>query len=113
VLNRCLLLPKTLETQSGGRRIALISPEVTPYFSLHRLEITDRFMGNNAAEQFSVVVVLSGRGTLKWERGEIPLNQADELFIPACLDRLECHAHAGRLDLVQCFPPMSEREEVV
>jgi mannose-6-phosphate isomerase len=51
---------------------------------------------------FSVLVVVSGHGTLRYARGQLPVTSGDTLVVPYAAGRCEL---SGEVEAVRCHPP--------
>lgn len=90
-----------------GAEIELISYNDTPCFRMTSIEAESKTVMENS-KTFSNLVVIIGKGTLKWDDGEIDVAQGDELFLPVGVKNLVCsNATPGcKLLLVRCYPPV-------
>lgn len=105
ILNTLYLKPSIVEKQNGGTRTSIISSAQTDFFAMDKLEISE-FFHCKTKDYFTVGVVLSGKGKVVWEDGEMEIEQADELFLPAALKNIKWQNTGNTtLDIILCFPP--------
>lgn len=77
----CRVAPQ-VKAKGQNKMISLISYEKTPYFSMEKWELNEPYTAVSNGT-FCSVAVLSGSGKLLYKDGEISLNTAEELFVPA------------------------------
>jgi mannose-6-phosphate isomerase len=95
---------KVLVKAEGGTETLLLGSEQTPYFSITRLDVTKELKGRNTGT-FSIVIVLSGKGTIEYEGGKLYIRKGDEIFMPAGIKDITWTAEEGLLSTVVCYPP--------
>lgn len=105
IMEKWFIKPSMLRQEQGGKEIEIISPSYTPYFSMKRLEV-DECITTSSEGTFSVAVVVSGKGKVIWNGGEMDIGQSDEYFLPASLDGLKWMSQDGKkLEIILCYPP--------
>lgn len=108
ILERFYLKPEIIETQAGGTRSSIIPDRYSEYFTMEELNINEKFYMQKL-EGFAVGVVISGKGKLLYDGGELEIGQSDELFFPASLkDFVWAGASKENLKVVLCYPPKSK-----
>ena len=91
---------RVLET-AGGRIDSLIDERQTTLFSMRRIEVSGS-LALPEAEGMSILLVLSGEGTLRTALGEMAARQGEVLVARAdCPPITAC----GELSILQSFPP--------
>lgn len=93
--------PRRLLRQGDwGREAIVIGPDQTKYFSFTELELHGQIpLLRTGFPQ--VAIILDGTGLLHWEGGEMPLRQADEIFLPYDIPAAQV---SGEIRLVLCHP---------
>ena len=99
-LKRWKIPRKRVRQGDWGSESWVIGPDQTPYFSFTELTV------NGEAPLLptgfpQVAIVTGGNGQLLWEGGEMPVRQADELFIPYDAPGLRLR---GRAKMILCNP---------
>ncbi|OGO80279.1 MAG: hypothetical protein A2Y21_12235 [Clostridiales bacterium GWC2_40_7] len=105
VLGKWHITHQVVKDESGSKLSWIISPQYTTYFSIMGIETVKSFT-TPRAQTFSSVVVISGKGRLLWDGGELAINQSDELFLPVGIGDINWESCGGqKLVAVRCFPP--------
>lgn len=94
---------KIIKEGPDGTMVKLLDDKDDKYFSINTIG-TKGAIDLAKTGTFSIILVLAGRGKLIWEQGEIELNQADELFLPACLGNISINT-SRMIKLNQVYPP--------
>ena len=103
-LTKYSIKPKTIREGNWGAEKLMIGPDQTPYFSFTTLDA--KAPAEILTRGFAtVVIVLSGSGTIKWKGGEMQVKKADELFIPVSVEDLSVEPQKEGLSIVLCKPP--------
>ncbi|HEX2948080.1 MAG TPA: mannose-6-phosphate isomerase [Armatimonadota bacterium] len=101
-LTRCRRSATPVRIESGGQLDAVIGPETTPCFSIHRLHVTDSFTLRKFAPYY-LAVVTKGCGTITWSTGEsIDIQQGDVFFEPYSISEMEYCMKNDSLDIILC-----------
>lgn len=104
---RCRVAPAVTDRQPGGTRRDLTGPGASEFFSMAGIEVTGQFICD-AATTYSLLIVLSGTGTISWSGGSRRVNASSRLFLPfgmhGCTLTNACGPDAP-LRAVLCYPP--------
>ena len=105
ILDKFYLKPSVIERQEGGIVTSIISPQYSQYFTMRKLDVTGTLYSKKG-DSFGVAVITSGTGKLLWDKGEMDLEQADELFLPANLKDMIWRSYDHeKLEIIICYPP--------
>lgn len=108
ILKRWYKQPRTMRQVKGNREIMLLSSKDTPCFSMRRLEAAD-CLCTPKENVFTIAVVLSGRGKIRWDGGELPVAQSDGIFLPAGIGDLGWVKEGEDvLSAIRCYPPETD-----
>lgn len=89
-----------LREGNWGREYLLLGPDHTDYFSFTRADIAGS-AGVRMTGYPQVAIVMDGKGSLTFEGGEMPIQKADELFLPYHIPGLTMN---GDVSVVFCHP---------
>jgi len=117
LLEACKLQSTILSRREGWVETERIGYADTAYFRLTEWEVRPGHCTRDIASgsRFSVLIVLAGTGTIRWEQNgalsERAVGQGDQLFMPAALARYAfvCSGEDG-LRIAQCHPAAIEEE---
>lgn len=106
--NKMYLKPSIVDKQDGGNKTSIISYSLTDFFAMDKLEVKEYFT-TKKDDSFKVGVVLSGKGKIVWQDGEMEIGQADEIFLPAALNDLTWqNTGLTALEVILCSPPKAK-----
>lgn len=107
VLRRWNLKPDIMYETAEATEKMLVGPKNTPYFSMVETEVHTAIHIKNS-DVFSVVVIISGEGTMYWNGGFRAVSQGQQFFIPANIGEMSFKNAASTrpLRLIRCFPPL-------
>lgn len=90
----------------GGNEYVLIDHNDTDRFTMHVLEVHDEWSVDPTGG-FSIAIVISGSGKIICQGEEQTVSQADKLFLPAALDKLQWK-NTGKepMKVILCYPPV-------
>jgi mannose-6-phosphate isomerase len=74
--------PVALPSANGTKKSLLVA---CPYFASERWDLASQHHANSDPSRFQLLVILSGRGTLRWSGGTSPYQQGECWFVPANL----------------------------
>lgn len=100
--------PTVVRSDPGHREYRLIGPAGDPYFRASR-HVVGGTLTFESEPGFAIVIVTSGRGTIRGRNADEPITAGDAFAIPA---RAGAHAAIrshGQLELIVCRPPRPER----
>lgn len=104
----CILEGRLLRSGAGWEERELMGYQHTPLFRLVESALSPATSGAPYIldERYSILIVLSGEGTLEWSGRSIRLEQGDQFFLPASMQRYQL-ASSGHtaLKVVHCYPP--------
>lgn len=104
-LRRWKVEPKILRETENGKEVYLIGSDQTPFFGGVRYELTGEFAPMDTGT-FSINIVTDGEGKILYDGGEMEIQKADEIFLPAGVKNLRfVPAEGSRLEIVRCLPP--------
>ena len=97
-----VIKPRVLRREGGSVESQLLGYETTECFAGHRLEVKEH-LNDTTHGRYSILIVLSGEGTLVHNYGEIPLKPGIEIFIPASVGQHQFVSGSG-MSLFKCLP---------
>lgn len=98
--------PVILTQSEMGVEKALIRYEDTPHFSMNLIQVNTKVVLSRRAA-FSVAIILSGEGVLRYGDHAMSIQQGEQIFLPAGVEELVCENRGKEpLELVKCFPPI-------
>ena len=101
----CGIEPEVKYYPDGSSYELLVGPRDTSCFAMEKLEIQN-FLELNNTGSFSSLVTLEGSGKIEWETGELPLDTARQVFLPAALKSFTLrNCSLKPLRLIRCHPP--------
>ena len=93
--------PRTIgQSDSGTEEVLLENPQ-TNRVEVRRIRTTGAF-DLDLDGRFSILVVLSGRGTITADGTALPLEPWSRVFLPAAVGSATLR---GNLDVARCMPP--------
>ena len=104
---RYRVAPAVIDRQPGGIRKTLTATDASEIFSMVGVDVTGQFVCD-AVDTYSLVVMLSGEGTLSWSGGSLQLNVTSRLFLPFGMRGYTLTNACGPdkpLTAVLCYPP--------
>lgn len=106
VLESWVYMPRIIRQDSGGTVSALIDSRITRKFAVELIDVSTELIFENR-DSFSIIIVLSGMGTIDNGKGKLVIHQGEQLFLPFQMNSFSLH----RLDrnpfkLVRCWPPL-------
>ncbi|NMA65123.1 MAG: mannose-6-phosphate isomerase [Clostridiaceae bacterium] len=105
ILKHFYLKPSVIESQNGGTKSSIIPDRYSDFFTMEELNVNKKFYMKKY-EGFFIAVVISGQGRIKWDGGEMRIEQSDELFFPAALNDFTWESDDEKdLKVVLCYPP--------
>ena len=97
--------PRLLSENSEGSEKALIDYEDTDKFAMHLLEVKGSYSFDKPCG-YCAAIVISGKGTLCWEGGEINFRESESFFLPAGLKNLMFkNTNHELVKIIICYPP--------
>ncbi len=104
-MDRWKVKPEVLRSEDGGIEKILIGYRQTKCFRMNEIEVSGRYEWNTG-DEFSVLLVVSGEGTILWEEAEKVIKKSDQLFLPASLG-LVALQNKGKspMKVLRCLPP--------
>lgn len=104
-LQRWKLEPSLMSETEGGTLSALVSAKHTACFRMNKLDVRT-VVALPEEDTFTIAIVASGEGNLRWRGGEMRVKQADQFFIPASCGRLTwMNVGSEPLEILLCYPP--------
>lgn len=105
VLKRWGITPTIIRQEEGGQESSLINYDRTDKFAMNLMEVNSEMKLVNR-DSFSVLLVISGGGTLICEGEEIHIKQGNQIFLPYEVKSVVCRNEGEEpLKVIQCFPP--------
>lgn len=99
-LRRWKAVSKTIREGKWGREDLLLGPANTDYFSYTRAYISGTAEVRMTGYP-QVAIVMEGKGSLAFGGGQMPIQKADELFLPYHIPELSVN---GDVSIVFCHP---------
>ncbi len=99
--------PKPLVERNGSAEYVLIDESRTPCFRVNRVDVKGRY--EKRADSFYVGIVSKGRGAVRINGQDHPLEEGAKFFIPYQTDAVLCESETG-MEFIATFPPKSENE---
>lgn len=94
--------PQCFRQGGWGEESILIGPEQTSYFSFTRLTVRGKEAAPLRNTGFpQIAIVTKGEGRFVYGGGAMPLQQADEVFLPYAVPKLRAE---GELEIILCHP---------
>ncbi len=105
ILEKWYLKAHLIHEESGGKQFSVIPPERCAYFSMERLEIQGHYTTSGRGD-FAIALILSGSGSMKWKQGNMPVEQACEIFLPASVEEITWENRGiAPMVVILCHPP--------
>lgn len=105
IKKRCRINPKKICRTDDVYEEELISQDVTPYFSVNRINIKDRWQ-NKPAGSYSINIISKGKGIIKYDNQEREINYGNRFFVPQCSEGFEMITQNNSLQVIRCLPPL-------
>ncbi len=104
-VSRHTLAPRTLAEDPHGTEELLIGPQHTPCFGVSRLSVREAVPDRDRGRCY-VGIVTAGRGRLRGDGIDLPLQAGGTFFVPALSRHASFEAAEGAsLEVIKCFPP--------
>lgn len=107
IRKQCQIPPQEIRYENGSTCSLLVGPERTECFSMEKAEIKGKLVFQSPGS-FTILIVLSGKGILRWEKGEETLLSGDQFFIPAAAGAFQIENEQETCIVVRCYPPQTE-----
>lgn len=95
-----------LKSHCSSSEQCLISYDDTKCFAMDKI-IVNKNCKIRDTDNFSVLLVLKGKGTLMWNDDEMVIEKGDKIFIPSYVKDIECVSD-DNMELIRCFPPLDQ-----
>lgn len=98
--------PEETRYKNGSKYALLIGPRQTECFSMEKAEIHGKLLFFNPGS-FTILIVISGDGILRWESGAETIRSGDQFFVPASAGTFEIENQQETCTVVRCYPPQT------
>jgi mannose-6-phosphate isomerase len=106
VLKRWAINPTIIRQEDGGKESSLITYDRTDKFAMNLIEVNSEIKIEDK-DSFSVLLVVSGDGALRYENEEICIKQGNQIFLPINVKSVVCiNKGEEPLKVIRCFPPL-------
>ncbi|RAU99816.1 mannose-6-phosphate isomerase [Paenibacillus sp. YN15] len=96
---------RSVVSAGGSREYELIGEKDTDRFLMNVLEVSGSYVKKHK-DCFHIAIVVQGSGELRWADQFIPVQQADQFFMPAGVTEATWVSQGeAELQVVLCFPP--------
>lgn len=83
----------------------LVGPKDTACFAMERVEVREP-LSFAQGESFSYLVILEGKGTLRYSGGSLDVAQTQQIFLPHAMGGFSlCPDGKDPLTVIRCYPP--------
>lgn len=90
--------------QWGSKKMAISLLAACRYFATERWDLGERFTARPKTDAFNLLVILSGRGMMQWEKEKAHFRQGECWFMPASLQGYELIPE-GECSLIRTYVP--------
>ncbi len=98
--------PIVLQETESYKEYTLITYQDTQKFSMNRMIVhTTKILQKTSA--FSILLILSGQGSLSYDDLILDLTPGTQIFLPHCVQEVRVTTTPeAHLEIIQCFPPI-------